>query len=46
MKTTIIVDDPTLEGIRNHNETHPERQINISAVCRRALGKALNDARA
>jgi post-segregation antitoxin (ccd killing protein) len=44
MKTSIELSDDLLTRVREFNKAHPDRPINVSAVCRLAIEKALNKA--
>lgn len=43
MKTSINIPTMLIEQIKAHNLENPEREINRSGVCRKALQKALDD---
>ncbi len=44
MKTSIELPDDLLQKVREFNKTHSDRPINVSAVCRLAIEKALSKA--
>ncbi len=44
MKTSIELPDELLNRVREFNKTHSDRPINVSAVCRIAIEKALDKA--
>ncbi len=44
MKTSIELPEELLTKVREFNKLHPDRPINVSAVCRMAIEKALEKA--
>lgn len=44
MKTSIEIPEELLNKVREFNKAHPDRPINVSAVCRIAIQLALEKA--
>ena len=45
MKTSIELPDELAKELKEFNEQHPERKINLSGVCRKALRDILDKAK-
>lgn len=41
MKTSVEITDDILKELKEFNKENPERPINVSAVCRKALQQAI-----